>query len=463
MNKKHIHFVGICGTAMGNVAIGLKNAGHKVTGSDKGAYPPISTLLKNNNIEILNFNENNVKNSDLVVIGNAIPRGNVEAEFVLNNKIPYLSLPETINRFFLKNKKLILVTGTHGKTTTTSLIAHILKYSGLNPSFMIGGIPKNFDTGFYENKQSQYFVMEGDEYDTAFFDKTSKFLKFSPDYLIVNYIEFDHGDIFENINQIKKSFQHLLKRTPSNAKIFLNRDDKNSIELEKHSYSTVKTFGQDKLSDYCLEKVDYIKGKTKFTIKNKNEKYNVYSSLTGIHNGRNVTASFAVAKELGIDTNTVLKAIESFKGVGRRMEKKWENKAKNIEIYEDFAHHPTAIKETLKGAKTKFDNKKVLAIFEPATNTIRSGFFDIELKSALSYADKTIILPIPDKKTVGANDTFNSEVFENSDKFKIITKIEEFEKIFKKHLNENQVVIFLSNGSLQGTLKIAEKIIGEVK
>lgn len=460
--KMNIHLIGICGTAMGNVAIGLKNCGHFVTGSDKGVYPPISTLLQDNNIEILEFNEENVKNVDLVIVGNAIPRGNVEAEYVLNNKIPFCSLPEAINKFFLKNKKLIMVTGTHGKTTTTSLIIHLLKKAGLNPSFMVGGVLKGFSSGFYFNELSEYFVMEGDEYDTAFFDKTSKFLKFTADFLVINYVEFDHGDIFSSLEDIKKNFRFLLKRTPSKSTVFFNFDDVNTKELIERCYSKVFTFGFSKNTNLQIKNVSYDLTKSKITLKKQDKQFQVEFNLPGNHNSRNVAAAISVGLEIGISLETILKGIESFQGVARRMEKKCENIKKNILIFEDFAHHPTAIKESIFGLKKMYSENRIFVVFEPATNTIRSGFFKSELVQAFDLADFVIILPIPIKKTVGAIDTFDKSLFQNNEKFLILEKIEEFENKFKENIKSGDIVIFMSNSSLQGTIEKGIKVVGDL-
>jgi len=460
---KHIHFIGICGTAMGNIAIGLKNEGYVITGSDSNIYPPISTLLEKNDIEILEFNENNVKSCDLVVIGNAIARGNKEVEYVLDNKVSYLSLPQVINNFFLKNKKLIMVTGTHGKTTTTALITHILKESGLNPSFMIGGIPLNFKSGFYNDRSSEYFVMEGDEYDTAFFDKTSKFLKFTADYLVVNYIEFDHGDIFDSLKDIKKSFRFLLRKTPAKSIVFLNNDDINSVELKQHCYSKIKSFGTKNSSTVIIEKLAYGEGKMNITLKDGNNLFSFKFKLPGVHNGRNAAAAYTVAKELGVQLEKICLAMESFLGVKRRFELIGENRERKIDVFEDFAHHPTAIKETLEGIRRMFSSRKIIAVFEPATNTIRSGFFEKQLVESLSLADKTIVLPVPKKKTQGASDTFDTTLFKEKKTFTVLDKIEEFENEFSNIIENNLVVVFMSNSSLQKTNKLAIKLIEELE
>ncbi len=449
---RKIHLIGICGTAMGNIAVGLKQLGYSVTGSDSGIYPPMSDFLKENRIEIKPYSENNVKSADAVIIGNAIPRGNVEAEYVLNNKIPFLSLPEAINAFFAKDKKIVLITGTHGKTTTSSLIAYILEQNEFNPSFLIGGIIPQLKTGFKYSEQSEYFVIEGDEYDTAFFDKTSKFLKFTPDYLTVNCIEFDHGDIFNNIEEIKKSFVHLLKKCPSKAMVFLNRDDKNTIELENFSFSKTSTFGFDNKSDV---KIDSLRIKNGFSIigLNSNGKYyEIKSFLHGEHNARNIAAAFSVCIALGIEPEKISESISTFKGVARRFEKMFSN-SKNAVIINDFAHHPTAIKYAIKTAKEVYPERKIIAIIEPGTNTVRSGFFNKELSEIPKITDYCIFLPLPKKKKQGASDRFSPPRSSNS---LTIKSLNDFREKLETLPEENCVYLFMSNASPWDYIKETE-------
>ncbi len=441
---KSIHLIGICGTAMGNLAVGLKNAGYSVSGSDSGIYPPMSDFLAQNGIEIKKYSPDNVENKDLVIIGNAIPRGNVEAEYVLNNKIPFTSLPEAVNSFFVKNKKLVMVTGTHGKTTTSSLIAYILEYNGLAPSFLIGGIVPQLKTGFKYNENSEYFVLEGDEYDTAFFDKTSKFLKFTPDYLVINYLEFDHGDIFESLKEIKKSFIHLLKKCPQNTTVFLNADHGKTLSLKQYAFSKTTTFGFKQNSNYRIKHRGFENGKSIYSIKTEKKEYIFPSFLHGKHNGRNIAAAFAVCLQIGLPPEKIIKAISDFKGVQRRFELLYQNKEKDITLIHDFAHHPTAFKYTIETTKKLYPGKKIVAFIEPGTNTIRSGKFNQRLKSLSKISDILVFLPVPSKKKHSIKDNFVAPQGEN---IVNLSNERELEKMLEQNDLGNSVLIFMSNAS----------------
>ncbi len=452
---KTIHFTGICGTAMGNVAVGLKKAGYIVTGSDSGVYPPMSDFLLENGIEILDFSPENVKNTDLVVIGNAIPRGNCEVEYVLNTKIPFASLPQVINSFFVRNKKLIMVTGTHGKTTTTSLIAFVLEKNGLNPSFLIGGVIPQLNTGFKHSENSKYFVLEGDEYDTAFFDKTSKFLKFIPDQLVINYVEFDHGDIFSSMREIKDTFKKLLKICPSNSHIYLNRDHKTTYSLKKHCYSRVKTFGFSDKSNCKIKFNGYKNGKSIIEIQIEDKtSFVIHSKIPGEHNARNIGAAFMVCYEIGIEPEKIVKTLEEFNGVKNRFEEYYFNEKNDSRIILDFAHHPTAMAYTIKTTKEIFSQKKVIAIIEPATNTMRSGKFNKELYNLSNLTDKIVFLPVPSKKRHSVKDNFCPPQGES---FIIVNNIKEFKNVIKMMENKGIVFLFMSNGSPFDYIEICKK------
>ena len=441
---KSIHLTGVCGTAMGNLAVGLKKQGYTVSGSDSGIYPPMSDFLKENGIEIKEYSEENVKGKDLVIIGNAIPRGNVEAEYVLNNRIPFTSLPEALNSFFVRNKKLIMVTGTHGKTTTSSLIAFILEFNKLNPSFLIGGIVPQLKTGFKYREDSEFFVLEGDEYDTAFFDKTSKFLKFTPDYLVINYIEYDHGDIFDSLKDIKKSFIHLLRKTPESSTVFFNQDHKTTLSLKEFSYSQNKTFGFKKDCDFSIKHSGFEGEKSIYTLKTNGQTFTFSSFLHGKHNGRNIAAAFGVCLSLGLKPEKIIKAIENFKGVNRRFELYYENKEKGIKVIQDFAHHPTAFKYTIETTRKLYPNKKIIAFIEPATNTIRSGKFNNKLKLLSGLADLLVFLPVPSKKRHAIKDNFIPP------KGKNIVSLENENnliELLKEKGFSNCVLLFMSNAA----------------
>ncbi len=457
---KKIHLIGICGTAMGNLAVGLKQSGYQVTGSDSEIYPPMSDFLYNNGIDVKNYSVENVKNKDLVIIGNAIPRGNIEAEYVLNNKIPYTSLPEALNYFFVKNKKLIMITGTHGKTTTSSLIAFILEYNKLNPSFLIGGIIPQLKTGFKYRKDSEYFVLEGDEYDTAFFDKTSKFLKFTPDYLVINYLEFDHGDIFENLKEIKKAFVHLLKKCPQNSTVFLNIDHKYTYNLRKYSYSKTKTFGFKQQADCSIKFLKVKEGRSIYRITANNKEFTVSSLLHGKHNGRNIAAAFGVCLTIGLTPEQIIAGINNFSGVERRFQIYYQNNSKKTILIHDFAHHPTSFKFAIQTAKSVYPDKKIIAIIEPGTNTIRSGKFNKKLKPLSNMVDWLIFLPIPEKKKHAITDNFSPPSGKNILNLK---SVEEFEDFLNNNYFSNTVFLIMSNASPWKYISIVKKKLEENK
>ena len=451
---KTIHLTGVCGTAMGNLAVGLKKQGYIVSGSDSGIYPPMSDFLKENGIEIKEFSEDNVKGKDLVIIGNAIPRGNVEAEYVLNNKIPFTSFPQALNSFFVKDKKLIMITGTHGKTTTSSLIAFILEFNRLSPSFLIGGIVPQLKTGFKYRDNSLFFVLEGDEYDTAFFDKTSKFLKFTPDYLVINYIEYDHGDIFDSLKDIKKSFIHLLKKTPSKSTVFFNKDHKTTFSLREFSFSKNKTFGFKRDCDFSIKHSGFDGEKSTYTLKTQGKTYTFSSYLHGKHNGRNIAAAFGVCLSIGLKPEGIIRAIENFKGVRRRFEVYYENKEKGIKVIQDFAHHPTAFKYTIETTRKLYPDKKIIAIIEPATNTMRSGKFNNKLGSLSKLADLLVFLPVPSKKRHAIKDNFVAPKGENIVSLENENNLIE---LLKEKGFSNSVLLFMSNAAPWKYLKMVKE------
>ncbi len=385
-NVHSIHFIGICGTAMANVAVQLKKMGYHVTGSDENVYPPMSTFLRENGIQPQEgYRESNLDPApDLVVIGNAISRGNAEAEYTLEKKLFYLSLPDVIREFFIRGKQSIVVSGTHGKTTTTSLLSWILESAGLNPGFLIGGIPKNFGLGMKVSDGPQ-FVIEGDEYDTAFFDKRSKFLHYLPEIAIINNIEFDHADIFRSIDDIKLTFSRLINLIPRNGLLVINGDDLIVRELAKKSFAPVESFGFRSDVDWQIENLKPSREGIHFGIsKNSHTVAEFYLPLTGHHSALNAAGVIVVAKRLGLSDEVIQKAFDAFLSVRRRLEVR--GVANEVTVYDDFAHHPTAIRETLEGVVARFPEERVWAVFEPRTNTTRRNIFQKEFPLAFEKA-----------------------------------------------------------------------------
>jgi UDP-N-acetylmuramate: L-alanyl-gamma-D-glutamyl-meso-diaminopimelate ligase len=353
---RSVHFTGIGGTAMASVAAAMQDKGFAVTGSDQNVYPPMSTFLAGKQIEVINgYAERNLAHKpDLVVIGNAISRGNPEAEFVLDHKLRYCSLPELLRGFFIRGKRSIVVAGTHGKTTTTALLAWVFEHNGLNPSYLIGGIPNNLSQGarFTDSDESragsEWFIIEGDEYDTAFFDKRSKFIHYQPEIAIVNNLEFDHADIFENLDAIKKTFSHFIRIIPRNGLLLGNGDDANLAPLLNVTHCPVKRFGLGEDNAVQAFNIRYGPTASEFEIPS----FKFHLNLIGEFNVRNALAVVACAKHCGLKNHQIQSAFETFKGVKRRMEVR--GIAGGVTLIDDFGHHPTAIRETLAALRVKY-------------------------------------------------------------------------------------------------------------
>lgn len=387
---KSIHFIGICGTAMASVAAELKQNGYRVTGSDENVYPPMSTFLEDNAIPVFQgFKASHVEeaNPDIVVVGNIVSRGNPEAEYVLNHKIPYCSLPEILKGLVIQGKRSIVVAGTHGKTSTASLLTWVFEKSGLNPSYLIGGIPNNFSRGARFN-DSPWIILEGDEYDTAFFDKRSKFVHYQPEIAIINHLEFDHADIFNDLASVQLAFERLIRLIPGNGLLLANGDAPHLDPILNVNYCPIKRFG---LSERCDERAVNLKlqadtssfsiGETEFQI-----------PLVGELNVRNALVVALCARHCGLSDDQIQLAFDTFQGVKRRLEIRGEERG--VTVIDDFGHHPTAIAETLKALRIRHPDRKIWAIFEPRSNTTRRRVFQKELAEAFQQADWAIIAEV---------------------------------------------------------------------
>jgi UDP-N-acetylmuramate: L-alanyl-gamma-D-glutamyl-meso-diaminopimelate ligase len=381
-----VHFVGICGTAMASAAAAMHEKGIKVTGSDQNVYPPMSTFLAERKIEVISgYAEQNLAHKpDLVVIGNAISRGNPEAEYVLDHKLRYCSLPELLKEFFIRGKRSLVVSGTHGKTTTASLLTWVFEHNGLRPSFLIGGIPNNLGQGA-RFTDSEWFIIEGDEYDTAFFDKRSKFLHYLPEVAIINNLEFDHADIFADLEAIKTSFQHFIRLVPRNGLLLGNGDDTRLAPLLNVTHCPVKRFGLDEGNAVQAFNIRYGPTATDFEIPS----FKFRMNLVGELNVRNALAVVACAKHCGLKNHQIQSAFDTFKGIKRRMEMR--GIAGGVSVLDDFGHHPTAIRETLRALRIKYPHQKVWAIFEPRSNTTRRNVFQTELAESFGDADAVVV------------------------------------------------------------------------
>jgi UDP-N-acetylmuramate: L-alanyl-gamma-D-glutamyl-meso-diaminopimelate ligase len=390
----HVHLMGICGVGMSSLAGMLKEKGYTITGSDQNIYPPISTFLEGLSIPVKKgYSPSNLyPRPDLVIVGNVITKDNPEAGELLRLAIPYLSLPQALKKFAMERKKSIVIAGTHGKTTTSALTAWILEVAGMNPSFMIGGIAKNFDSNFKLSNGS-YFIIEGDEYDTAFFDKRPKFLHYDPYVGVITSIEFDHADIYKGIEEIKDSFRHLIEMIPAEGLLCANIDDPAVEDEITQIRCPSMTYAIRQEADLSVGDMTADDNGTRLTIvKGKKEYLSVTTNLYGDHNISNILAAISIANHLKIRPQIIAKAIATFKGVKRRLES--IGNYNNIRVIDDFAHHPTSVRETTKAVKSHYKNRRLVAVFEPRSNSSRRNIFQKAYASSFDCAD-LVILPEP--------------------------------------------------------------------
>lgn len=450
----HIHILGICGTFMGGIAAIAKSLGHHVTGSDQNVYPPMSTQLQELGIELTQgYDVSQLEPApDIVVIGNAMSRGNPCVEYVLDKSLPYTSGPEWLKHNLLQDSWVLAVAGTHGKTTTASMLAWILEYAGLKPGFLIGGIVQNFGLSARVG-QTPFFVIEADEYDTAFFDKRSKFVHYLPRTLILNNLEFDHADIFEDLNAIKKQFHHLIRTLPQSGKVLWPKNDEAlSDVITKGLWSESETLGDD--WNYELLKAD---GSQFNVLLNKQLQGVVSWQAIGEHNVKNAMMAIAAARHVGIAIEHSIEALGEFISPKRRMELKAD--INHIKVYDDFAHHPTAIQTTLAGLRAKVGDEKIIAILEPRSNTMKMGVHQFTLLDSLRDADDVLLFE---------PENLNWSLKEQADKagiqcFDSTTAIID---TVLENIESNQHVLIMSNGGFNGLHQqlvdgLADKYSGE--
>lgn len=407
---KHVHFLGICGTAMGAVASAMARRGYVVTGTDANVYPPMSTFLESEGIRIFQGYrpENIPEDTDLVVIGNAMSRGNVEVETVLNSRLRYMSLPETMKEYFLWGRRNLVVTGTHGKTTTSSMLAWMLEFAGLEPSFMIGGIARNLGRGG-RFTDSDFCVLEGDEYDTSFFDKRSKFLHYLPEVVVINNIEMDHADIYANVEEIKLSFRRLLRVVPRNGMVLMNADCPNCADVRAKAAEELRMvqvlsvgFGEE--ADVRIAEVEYRKEGCSFSLVVKGEDSPMLPlageffsvPMIGEFNVRNAAMAACAACLAGLAPAQIREALACFEGVARRQEVR--GTVNGVTVVDDFAHHPTAITQAIAGVRQRFPKSRLWVLFEPRSNTTIRNLFQKELATALAGADFAAISRVTNHK-----------------------------------------------------------------
>lgn len=401
-----IHLIAACGTGMGTLACILKEMGYLVSGSDHNIYPPMSDFLQEKGIRLFQGYDplNLDSDPDLVIIGNAVTKNNVEARAVLQKGIRHMSMPQAVNKFIAHDKKIILVTGTHGKTTTSSIISHILYTAGMDPSFMIGGIVKGFNSSFRIGN-GEYMVIEGDEYDTAFFDKGPKFMHYDPEITIMTGVEFDHADIFTDIDHIKKIFSDFVEKIGNTSHIIAFEDNDNLKQILASCTGSIENYG--KHAQWSYRNHIQKNSKTFFDVKGSDRQYFIETRLAGSHNLLNCLACIAAARKIGVSDKTITQALKSFEGIKRRQEIRGVKN--NITVMDDFAHHPTEVRETVKAVKPFYKEGRVIAVFEPRTNTSMRNVFQNIYPDSFSDADMVCICQPGIKKNIPEQDMFSCE------------------------------------------------------
>lgn len=438
----HIHILGICGTFMGGIAALAKSAGHRVTGADEKVYPPMSTQLEQLGIEITQgFDANQLDlEPDCVVVGNVMRRGLPVVEALLDRGLPYTSGPEWLASHVLADRWVLAVAGTHGKTTTSSLLAWILDHAGLDPGFLIGGVPTGFGSSARLGS-GPFFVVEADEYDTAFFDKRSKFVHYHPRTLVLNNLEFDHADIFPDLDAIKRQFHHLLRTVPGSGCVVSKLDDDNlEAVLEMGCWTPVERFSSREGAPWRCQLVpgagfDLVHPDGRVT--------RVKWSLSGQHNAENGVASMLAARHAGVPLEAAASALESFQGVRRRMELRGE--VHGVRVYDDFAHHPTAIRMTLEGLRREVADQRIIAVLEPRSNTMRMGVHRETLAPALAAADRALLL-----RPSGLDWEMDELASQTDTPIRIFGELEELRDCLVSDLRSGDHVVIMSNGAFGG-------------
>ncbi len=391
----HLHILGICGTFMGGIALLARAMGHQVSGSDANVYPPMSTQLQAAGIELMEgYKHEHLRPApDVVVVGNAMSRGNPAVEYMLDQGLPYTSGPQWLAEHVLQGRWVLGVAGTHGKTSTASLLAWILEDAGLNPGFLIGGVPENFGVSARLG-ETPFFVVEADEYDTAFFDKRSKFVHYRPRTLVLNNLEFDHADIFDDLEMIQRQFHHLVRTIPGKGLIISPVNDGNLLEvLDRGCWTPVETFDPELEADWHAQ--NSLPDCSEFDLICDGERVGRVSwELIGRHNLANALAALAAARHAGVPPRVAIEALARFKNVKRRMELRGE--INGVRVYDDFAHHPTAIKTTLEGLRKQVNGARIIAVLEPRSNTMKRGVHADQLADALRSADHILLYTSPD-------------------------------------------------------------------
>ena len=439
---KHLHFLGICGTFMGSLALIAKQLGYRVTGSDENIYPPMSTQLQEQGIDLVpgyGVDQLALK-PDLYIIGNAMKRGLPVVEAILDLQLPYTSGPEWLSHAVLRHKWVLAIAGTHGKTTTSSILAWILEYAGLNPAFLIGGVPQNFGVSA-RMTDSPYFVIEADEHDTAFFDKRSKFVHYHPKTLVMNNLEYDHADIFDSVQDIQKQFHHVIRIVPHSGQLIYNKNAPYLVEtLEKGSYSQKISFGEGADLSAKALKPDG----THFEVFDRNHSLGeAHWDLLGTHNIENALSAIAASLQVGVKPHVALKALSSFKNVKRRLELK--GVVRGISVFDDFAHHPTAIEVTLKGLRAHQTQGHLIAILEPRSNTMRMNVHGTALRDSLEVADEIYLF-----QPAGIQSKLDEMMVGCSKPYFIFNTTADLIEALKQKAQPDDHLVIMSNGGFEG-------------
>ncbi|MBU0654511.1 MAG: UDP-N-acetylmuramate:L-alanyl-gamma-D-glutamyl-meso-diaminopimelate ligase [Gammaproteobacteria bacterium] len=436
-----IHILGICGTFMGGIALLAREKGHAVTGSDTNVYPPMSTMLAEQGVDIMQGYQSQdlPEDADAIVVGNVMKRGLEVVEYLLDRNLPYISGPQWLGENILRDRWVLAVAGTHGKTTTSSMLAWILEYAGLKPGFLIGGVPENFGISARLG-ESPFFVVEADEYDTAFFDKRSKFVHYHPRTVILNNLEYDHADIFPNVEAIKTQFHHLMRTVPGSGLAVVNAQDTNlSDTLTMGCWTPVETFAD---GDWEAE---YLQADgSEFRVFCKGEEQGVvHWELLGEHNVNNALAAIAAARHAGVPTAHAIAALAEFQGVKRRMQIRGE--VRGVMVYDDFAHHPTAIATTLAGLRAKVGKARIIALLEPRSNTMRMGTHKAQLAASLQAADDVFLY-----QPQGLGWDLADVVAEMGEKGQLLHDIDELAAAATQLARAGDHILVMSNGGFGG-------------
>ena len=466
---KHIHLIGICGTAMASLAGMLQSQGHQVTGSDTAAYPPMSDQLAAMGIAVMEpYRARNLEpRPDLVVVGNAISRGNAELERVLEERIPMTSMAQLIHDEFLVRRERLVVCGTHGKTTTTSMLAWIYAtaakldaqasetvVSRWSPSFLIGGVAENFGSSFHVQPDTRPFILEGDEYDTAFFDKGPKFLHYFPDVAILTHVEFDHADIYADLEAVKTSFKRLVNLLPKRGRLVAFDGSEAVTECCAKAFCPVESYGFAEDSFWRMADLTQQGSHTRWQLLRKGQPFaELEMPMAGEHNALNATAAAALAAGQGIAAEAISQALRTFKSVKRRLEVRAE--VAGVTVIDDFAHHPTAIRETLRALRTAYRGRRLVAVLEPRSNTLRRNVFERELVESLALADEVVLANVFKSEAISQAERLEPAHVVQALQAKGIRSMlcadaDEVVHELAPHLHEGDVVAILSNGGFGG-------------